>query len=346
MTDAKLRLDGVHKHFPVNTGLVSRLLDRGERRYVRAVDDVSLELEEGEAFGLAGESGCGKTTLGKSVVRLHDLTDGHIYFDEEEVTDVTGSELMEFRRDAQMIHQNPFESLNPRFTVYRLVREPLDIHGIADKEERDERVYETLERVGLRPAEAYAFQRPPMLSGGERQRVGIARALVLEPSFMLADEPVSMLDVSIRASILELFNNLQRNLGLTALYISHDLSMLKYMCDRIGIMYLGRIVEVAPANQIINDPKHPYTQALVDSIPRIDPDVDRDPVDLPGGVPDPIDLPSGCRFAPRCSHAMAECEDGEPEMYDVGDEQDARCILYDEDIVAEKEAVSKASIDR
>ena len=345
MTDAKVELDDVYKHFPVNTGLVNRILNRGEDRYIRAVDGVSMELKRGEAFGLAGESGCGKTTLGKSVVRLHELTDGRILFDGEDVTDIGGSELKAFRREAQMIHQNPFESLNPRFRVHRLVKEPLDIHGIGTDEEREDRVYDTLERVGLQPAEAYASQRPPMLSGGERQRVGIARALALEPSFILADEPVSMLDVSIRASILELFNDLQDNLDLTALYISHDLSMLKHMCDRIGIMYLGQLVEVGPADQIIEDPKHPYTQALVDSIPRIDPDVDREPVDLPGGVPDPIDLPSGCRFAPRCAYAMPECRDGEPRMYDVASGQDARCILYDDDIEADHGAPSKAGID-
>lgn len=296
----KVAAHQLDKHFPVKAGLLSRIFHGESDRAVRAVDDVTFGIKEGEAFGLAGESGCGKTTLGKTLIRLLEPTDGDIFFDGKDITDIGGSELKAYRREAQIIHQDPYQSINPRFRVYRWVREPLDVHDIGTEEERDARVYEVLEMAGLRPPDAYAQEYPTELSGGERQRVGIARALALGPSFLMADEPASMLDVSIRASVLEVFERLQTELGLTSLYISHDLSLLKHICDRIGIMYLGNLVEVGPADEIINDPKHPYTQALVSSVPRIDPREDRDQIELVGEVPDPIDVPSGCRFHPRC----------------------------------------------
>ncbi len=310
----KMELENLEKHFPVNQGIFSRILRGESDKAVKAVDGVSLKIREGEAFGLAGESGCGKTTLGKAAIKLLEATGGRIHFDGKDITDIKGKELNRFRREAQIIHQDPYQSLNPRFTVYEWVKEPLDVHGIGTKAEREERVYETIEQAGLKPPEAFAHEYPSELSGGERQRVGIARALALEPSFLLADEPASMLDVSIRAQILDLFKKLQSELGLTAVYISHDLSLLKHMCDRIGIMYLGELVEVGPADKIINEPKHPYTQALVSSVPRIDPAEDRERIELIGEVPDPIDVPTGCRFHPRCPKLV------QPEGYEFDQE--------------------------
>lgn len=300
--DPKIRIEGLKKHFLSNDDLLSRLNPFEDDQFVKAVDGVDFEIAPGEAFGVAGESGCGKSTLGKTLLQLTDPTAGSIYFDGVDITgnvEAVGGEGS-FRTEAQIIHQDPYKSINPRFTVFKWIKEPLDIHNWGSREEKEAHVMETLERVGLKPAEAYASEYPSELSGGERQRVGIARAIVLEPSFLVADEPASMLDVSIRASVLDLLDGLRESMGLSILYISHDLSLLKHMCDRLAIMYLGHIVEIGDANDVIDDPKHPYTQAMVSSTPIIDPHVDRKPIKLEGEVPDPIDVPTGCRFHPRC----------------------------------------------
>lgn len=328
--NAKLAVQDLKKYFPVNTGMISRILNPGDQQYIQAVDGVTLTIREGEAFGIAGESGCGKTTLGKTAIRLLDPTEGQIWFAGEEITEADKNDLMAFRREAQIIHQDPYQSLNPRWKVFNWVKEPLDVHSIGTKEERENKVHETLEKAGLRPSHAFANEYPSELSGGERQRVGIARALALDPSFLLADEPASMLDVSIRASVLDLFKQLQSEYGLTAVYISHDLSLLKHICDRIGIMYAGKLVEIGTSDQIINNPKHPYTQALVGSMPIINPDVERERVELSGEVPDLTDIPNQCRFYDRCPEAMPRCTEQEPPMYRTEGDQQARCVLYDE----------------
>lgn len=326
--DVKLRVEGLKKHFPVKRSVVEALR-RTERDYVKAVDGVTFEIKDGESFGLAGESGCGKTTAGKSAIQLLEPTAGTVELDGRDITGLSKQGRKQLRREAQIIYQDPYESLNPRFTVFDWLHEPLQVHDIGTREERVNRVYSMLDTVNLQPPSAFADKYPPDLSGGERQRVAIARALMLEPSFLLADEPASMLDVSIRARVLSLFEELQADFGLTALYISHDLTLLKHICDRIGIMYLGRIVEIGETEEIINNPQHPYTKALVSNIPSVDPDIEKDPMEIPGEVPDPIDLPSGCRFAPRCPESMDACWEGDPEMYETPNGQEARCILYE-----------------
>jgi len=310
--DPIVKCTGLQKHFPVDQGLVERLL--GDRKYLKAVDDVDLTIGSGEIVGIAGESGSGKTTTGKTIIRLLDPTHGTIRFDGEDITDISGSELRSFRQEAQIIFQDPFESLNPRRSVYDTVVEPLKIHGISNRSERSERVLDTLETAELRPTDNYIDKYPHELSGGEKQRVAIARALVLNPRFLVADEPVSMLDVSIRAGVLKLLERLNRDFGLSILFISHDLSQLKQICDRIAIMYQGRIVEIGDTRTVIENPTHPYAKSLIQSAPQPDPFVQREHVDISGTNTDPIDLPSGCRFKSRCPEREAICDFVDPPL--------------------------------
>ncbi len=320
-----IAVKNLRKWFPVNTGFLSSLLYKQEL-YVKAVDGVTFDIKKGEILVLAGESGCGKTTTGRCVLYLEPPTEGQIVYSGINLGELDRNEMKELRKRMQITFQDPYESLNPKQSIHSIVQEPLMVHKIPlTPSERRERVLEALESVALTPAEDYIDRYPHELSGGQRQRISIARALILHPEFMVADEPVSMLDVSIRAEILNLLLKLREDLGLTYLFITHDLAVATYIADRIGIMYLGKIMEIGPAHEVAFNPQHPYTRALISAVPSGDPTVKRRVESLKGEPPSPINVPSGCRFHPRCPYAQDICAKEIPEERDMGNGHFVAC---------------------
>ena len=312
---------GLSKYFPVRRGAWGRV-----RGWVRAVDDVSLQVWPGETLGVVGESGCGKTTLGRLILRLLDATSGAAYFQGRNLADLDGRELRSLRRHMQMVFQDPYSSLNPRMRVRTLLGEGLRIHGLLEGR-MSERVAELLEMVGL-PAGA-ASRYPHEFSGGQRQRIGIARALAVSPAFIVADEPVSALDVSVQGQIVNLLQDIQRDLGLTYLFIAHDLGVIRHVADRVAVMYLGRIVELATRDQLFGSPSHPYTRALMAAVPVPDPAARRQRMVLGGDVPSPARVPGGCAFHPRCREARDRCRREVPGLVDPGDGRRVACLMRD-----------------
>ncbi len=298
--------------------------------FVRAVDGVDFELSPGEILALVGESGCGKSTLALTLLGLEEADAGQIMFEGQDVTNLKGSEQRELRRHIQMVFQDPYESLNPTQTIEEIVGEPLIVHRLGqNKEAREEMIRRALEDSGLKPAENYLHRYPHELSGGQRQRVVIAGALVLEPSVLLADEPVSMLDVSIRAEILNLLLEMRQKRGISILFITHDLGTVSYFADRVAVMYLGRIVEIGPTRKVLQHPSHPYTKALLSVVPVPNPRLRRERIILQGETPNPVDLPSGCRFHPRCPVAIERCSAEDPPFIAISKEHKAACLLVE-----------------
>ena len=308
-----ISVKNLKKHFPIHRGVLRRQVGA-----VRAVDGVSFNIYKGETLGLVGESGCGKSTTGRTILQLLEPTEGDVYFGDKNLVSMGKSELRRTRRDMQMIFQDPYASLNPRLTVGGIVAEPLEVHSIGTKKEQRERVKDLLQLVGLN---AYFIKRyPHEFSGGQRQRIGVARALATNPSFIVADEPISALDVSIQAQVVNLLDDLKAELGLTYLFIAHDLSMVRYISDRVAVMYLGKIAELSDRDEVYDHPLHPYTQALLSAIPIPDPkkETQRQRIILEGTVPSPSNPPTGCRFHPRCQYATEICSEVDPEFRNLG----------------------------
>jgi peptide/nickel transport system ATP-binding protein len=322
MTQNLIIAKKLKKWFPVSTNFLDSLLI-GREEFVKAVDSIDFSIKEGEIFGLVGESGSGKTTTGRLLLFLTELTDGSIYFQNNEVDIEDKKNIKNFRRFAQMIFQDPYDSLNPNKTIKDIIMEPLNIHNIGNKEEKLEKVIKTLKDVNLVPYQDFIDRYPHELSGGQRQRVAIARAIVISPKLIIADEPVSMLDVSIRADILKILLDLRNTYGVTMVYITHDLAIAKFICDRLAIMYLGKIVEMGPSKKVIDNPKHPYTKALVQAVPIPSTEEKRTDIDIVGEIPSAINLPSGCRFHTRCLYYLENkkniCIEKEPNLENYGE---------------------------
>lgn len=316
-----LEVKNLKKHFPIKKGFF-----RKEVNSVKAVDGVSFNLKKGETLGLVGESGCGKSTLGRTLIRLYEPTEGSIYFKGQDFCKVSGSELRKLRRNIQMIFQDPYASLDPRMTVGQILTQPMKIHNLHQANERLDRAKELLEIVGLRASHINRY--PHEFSGGQRQRISIARAISLEPELIIADEPVSALDVSIQAQILNLLKDLQDKFKLTFIFISHDLKVIEHFCDRVSVMYLGRMVETATRNEIYEHPLHPYTQALFSSIPQVGTGKKKMEKTLIGEVPSPLNPPSGCHFHPRCPKILSQCSSERPELNEIRLNHEASCWLY------------------
>ena len=319
-----LNVKNLKKYFPVTGGFLQK-----EKKYVKAVDDVSFYVKKGETFGLVGESGCGKSTTGRTLIRLYDVTDGVIEYDGVDISKMSERELFPYRKRIQMIYQDPYASLDARMTVADIIGEPLDVHHIASGAEKQEIIFDLLYRVGLKKefASRYAHE----FSGGQRQRIGIARALAVKPEFIICDEPISALDVSIQAQVVNMLEDFQDEMNFSYLFIAHDLSMVKHISDRIGVMYLGKLVETGESDELYEHPLHPYTQALLSAIPIPDPRVTRSMKRevLEGDVPSPINPPSGCRFRTRCKYATKRCAEEEPQMKEVSPGHFCACHLMD-----------------
>ena len=322
MSKVLLKVENLKKYFPIRTGMFAR--HTGD---VRAVDDISFEVYEGETLGIVGESGCGKSTTGRVIMRLHEPTDGKVTFDGVELTGLSAEEMRKTRREIQMVFQDPYASLNPRHTVEKILMEPLIVHGIGTAAEQKKKVIEYLEIVGL--SSYHAKRYPHQFSGGQRQRIGIARALMTNPKLIIADEPVSALDVSIQAQVLNLMQKLQEDLNLTYIFIAHDLGVVRHISNRVGVMYLGRMVELAPSENLYAEPLHPYTQALLSAVPIPDPVYEREQILLTGDIPSPSSPPTGCTFHTRCPLAMDMCKKQVPQFKEVKPGHSVACHLYD-----------------
>lgn len=324
MSDTLLRVEDLKIYYPVaGSGF-------GKKEFVKAVDGVTFEVKKGEVFGIVGESGCGKSTLGRGVCKLENLTSGHVYLDGEDITEYNDLRMRSVRKKVQMVFQDPYASLNPRMSVFDIIAEPLLVHHLyQDKADLEKKVLDLLHRVGL--DDYHANRYPHEFSGGQRQRIGIARALAVEPSLIIADEPVSALDVSIQAQVLNLLNELKHDLDLTYIFVAHDLSVVEYISDRVGVMYLGNFVEVGEKDKIYSNPMHPYTQALLSAVPVPDPTAKRERILLEGSIPSAHKPPTGCKFHTRCPKCMECCKTQAPERYEVDDGHYVYCHLYDKE---------------